>query len=239
MAKSPASIYPPPATKGANGDLIDRLTTDGNGNLNINIAGGGGSGGTAETDETPFVAGITAGTPVMGEDPTSGEVLVVALSPGTRKLLIDDGSLDETVFSAGVNRGQPIMAYDPTSGDLLICETTPGTRKLAVDAAVTVTPVESNTASAAGPVTVGTSPVTLLAANASRKRLTLQNVGTTRMLILFGVGVPSSSNYHIALPAGGVANDGSSPVYIDTMWTGAVQAIGSAAGGEVQAYENT
>jgi hypothetical protein len=148
-------------------------------------------------------------------------------------------SVDESAFSAGVSAGVPLMAYDPTSGELLIVETTPGTRTLAVNAAVTVTPVQSSTISAAGPVTVGTSPVTLLALNALRKRLILQNVGTTKIFILFGAGTPSSSNYHIALPAGGTTNDGSSPVYIDTMWTGQVQAIGSAAGGSVQAAENT
>lgn len=67
----------------------------------------------------------------------------------------------------------------------------------------------------------------------------LQNVGTTRIWILFGAGTPSSSNYHLSLPAGGNANDGSSPPYIDTMWIGQVQAISSAAGGSVNAFENT
>jgi hypothetical protein len=110
---------------------------------------------------------------------------------------------------------------------------------LKVSGTLTVTPPASGTVSAAGPTAIGASSVQLLAANTSRKRLILQNVGTTRVYILFGAGTASSSNYHISLPAGGNANDGSSPIYSDTLWTGAIQAISSAAGGEVQAMEFT
>lgn len=113
------------------------------------------------------------------------------------------------------------------------------TGKLLILGSFTSTPVSSSTVSAAGPTTVGTSPVTLLAANASRLRFSLQNVGTTRIWILFGAGTPSSSNYHIALPAGGVADDGSSPIFLDTLWLGLVQAISASAGGRVAVAENT
>src|ERR1017187_7721343 len=41
-------------------------------------------GGTA--DETAFAVGVTEGSPLMGYDPTSGELLVAQLSPGTRVL---------------------------------------------------------------------------------------------------------------------------------------------------------
>lgn len=171
--------------------------------------------------------------PLLLDD--NGNLLVNVTNAGSG----GTASEDETPFEAGVSQGTPLMAYDPTSGELLVVETSPGTRILAVDAAVTITPIESSTISAAGPQTVGTSPVTLLAANALRKRLILQNVGTTKLWILFGSGTPSASNYHIALPAGGTANDGSSPPYIDTMWLGEVQAIGSAGGGQCGAAENT
>ena len=52
------------------------------------IIQGGGGGGTADVDQSPFTAGVSSGTPMMGEDPTSGELLVVQLSPGTRKLAV-------------------------------------------------------------------------------------------------------------------------------------------------------
>lgn len=110
---------------------------------------------------------------------------------------------------------------------------------LKISGNLTVTPPASNTVSAAGPAAIGTSSAQLLAANAARKRLILQNVGTTKIFILFGAGTASAVNYHIALPAGGNANDGSSPMYIDSVWTGAIQAISSGAGGEVQAMEFT
>jgi hypothetical protein len=64
----------------------------------------------------------------------------------------------------------------------------------------------------------------------------LQNVGTTRIYVAFGA-TPTTSNYHFALPAGGSQNDGSSPVYLDTLWLGDVQAISSAAGGLLQITE--
>jgi hypothetical protein len=64
----------------------------------------------------------------------------------------------------------------------------------------------------------------------------LQNVGTTRIYIAFGA-TPTTSNYHVALPAGGSQNDGSSLVYVDTLWIGDVQAISSAAGGLLQVTE--
>jgi hypothetical protein len=110
---------------------------------------------------------------------------------------------------------------------------------LLVAGTLTVTPDKSATVSAAGPTTIGASSAQLLASNSSRKRMILQNVGTTRLFILFGAGTASAVNYHIALPAGGNTNDGSSPVYSDTLWQGAVQAISSAAGGSVQALEFT
>jgi hypothetical protein len=104
---------------------------------------------------------------------------------------------------------------------------------------VTVSPTESTTVSNPNLVTVGTSSVTLLASNSSRKRMTLQNNGTTTIYVLFGAGSASATNYHIALPAGGTSKDGSSVPYQDIMWQGAVQACGSAAGGLVTTAEFT
>jgi len=63
-------------------DLTGHLRTTG---------GGGGGGGTSEIDESPFTAGVTPGTPIMGEDPTSGEVLILQTEPGTRILKVSAG----------------------------------------------------------------------------------------------------------------------------------------------------
>jgi hypothetical protein len=110
---------------------------------------------------------------------------------------------------------------------------------VAATATVTVVPETSDAVNSAGPATIGTTSIQLLAANASRKRLILQNAGTTKIWVLFGSGTASSTNYHLALAAGGTSNDGSSTPYIDQLWTGAVQAISSAAGGSIQAVEFT
>jgi hypothetical protein len=202
----------------------------------------GASGGTSEVDETAFAAGVTAGTPIMGEDPLSGELLIIALAPGTRQLLPAAPSVDEALFTAGVSRGTPIMGEDPTSGELLIVGLSPGTRSLAVAGSLAVTPQTSNTSTAPSQTTVGTSAVQLLAANALRKGFSVQNNGTTVIKLTLSASNPTQANYHVSLPACGVANDGSSPVYDGppgVLWTGAVQAISSLAGGLVSVTELT
>lgn len=98
--------------------------------------------------------------------------------------------------------------------------------------------VVSSTASAPSRQTVGTTAILVLAANTGRKKLILQNVGTTVIKIALGT-TPTSSNYHFSLPAGGSTDDGSSPRVEDTMWLGAVHAISSGAGGALQVAELT
>lgn len=107
------------------------------------------------------------------------------------------------------------------------------------DVAVTVTPVSSTTVTAAGPTAVGTSSTQALAANSGRKRLTLQNTGTTNIYVLLGPGTASAANYHFILRQGNSLNDGSSPQYLDTMWQGAIQWASSGPGGQAVAFENT
>ena len=46
--------------------------------LNVFLTNGG-AGGTSTVDETPFIAGASLGTPIMAEDPTSGELLMVII----------------------------------------------------------------------------------------------------------------------------------------------------------------
>jgi hypothetical protein len=168
---------------------------DASGNLLVNVAAGGGAGGTSSTDQTPFSAGASSGTPLMAEDPTSGELLIAQMSPGTRQIQ--------------------------------------------VAATATSTPVQSNTSSAVAQIAVGTSASTVLAANSNRKRLTIQNTGTTVIYLAFGGKTPTPTAYHRALPACGTSNDGSSQPYDDTMETGAVAAISSAPGGTIVIEERT
>lgn len=78
---------------------------------------------------------------------------------------------------------------------------------------------------------MGAGAAEVLAANTSRRGLIIQNTGTTKIYVVLGSGTPTSSVYHIALSACTGANDGLGGVYVDDVWTGAVQAIGSGAGG--------
>jgi hypothetical protein len=176
------------------GGIASQLAVDSSGNLKCAVTGAG-SGGTSSVDQSTFTAGTSAGTPIMAEDPTSGELLIVQMSPGTRQLSV-----------AGT---------------------------------LSVSPTQSNTSSAVAQTTVGTSASTILAANGSRKRLTIQNTGTTDIYLAFAGKTPTNTAYHRALPACGVANDGSSQPYDDVMETGAVSAISSAAGGTCVVEERT
>jgi hypothetical protein len=175
-------------------------------------------------------------------------------SGGMAPLLVDsNGYLLVDVIAGGGSGGtsSTFGAAFPGTGTAVGGETTGGKMgPLLLDASgylyvdigagsIVVAPVTSTTASSPGPTSVGTSSATALAANSNRKRLTIQNTGTTVLYVLFGAGSASSSNYHIILPAGGTVNDGSSHPYIDEMWQGAVQWASSASGGQGSAYENT
>lgn len=170
--------------------ILQAGQVDNAGNLKTSVTGAG-SGGTSSVDEDPFTAGTSAGTPAMGEDTATGELVILSC---TNRVLNSN---------------------------------------------VTVTPVQSNTSSAPTQTTVGASASTPLAANAARKRLKIQNTGTTTIYLSFGGTNPTVTAYHIALPACGSANDGSSQLYIDSVWTGAVRAISSAAGGTIVIEEDT
>lgn len=74
--------------------------------------------------------------------------------------------------------------------------------------------------------TVSNSPVQLLAANPNRVKFRLKMGSTAAAcLILYGGGVPSTSNYTDSLPKCGSANDGTSPALVESNFKGAVQAI--------------
>ncbi len=137
-------------------------------------------------------------------------------------------SEDESAFTAGSSQGTPLMVE--FGGELLIAAGD-ANRRVQVAGVLSTTPPTASTATCAGPTVIGTSSAPALAANASRVRLVLQNVGTTQLYILEGPGSASSTSYTYILPMGGTTRDGSSPVVFDTIWKGAVQWASSAAGG--------
>lgn len=155
-------------------------------------------------------------------------------------------SVDESTFTPAVSAGTPIMAaVNPTGGlpnnDLavLACD---ANRNLKVAGSFSSTPPSSNTSSVPAQQTIGTTSVQVIAANASRKGLSIQNTGTT--VLKLGLGqTPTQTAYHIALRAGGAADDGSSERWDGTIsgvvWTGAVNAISPSAGGTVVVTELT
>ena len=232
-----------PANKLLTGNIP--LAIDDEGILLVAVTGES-PGGTSSVDETPFAAGVSAGTPIMAYDPTSGDLVICETEPGTRILAVSGESassvVDETPFSAGVSAGTPLMGYDPTSGELLIARLSPGTRVLEVVGTFSAAPPASSTASIPARQTVGSTSGSILAANALRKGCGVQNVSTVPVYLGLGQD-PTATAYHIALPAGGSSNDGSSPVWDGTfsgvLWQGAVNAITAAGGGAVVVTELT
>lgn len=222
------------------------LSFDADGNLLV--ASSGASGGTSAVDESAFSLGSSSLTPGGGvyNDAapalSSGEVAaqrVTAYRAGHVNLRKNDGTelgtatapirTDPTGTTA-----QPVELQDGSGNPLT---STGGA--LNVAGSLTVTPTTSTTASSPSQQSVGVAASTVLAANSSRKRLMLQNCGTSVIYIALGGTNPTTSNYHFALAACGVANDGSGQIYQDTMWLGAVRAISSASGGLLQVTELT
>lgn len=97
-----ASAAAPLLTEGS----VVKLSVDLSNNLRT-TGGGGGGGGTSSVDQTPFVAGTTSGTPIMGEDPGSGELLIPQLVSGTRILQvgIPGGVATTPVYSHTISAG--------------------------------------------------------------------------------------------------------------------------------------
>ena len=79
------------------------------------------------------------------------------------------------------------------------------------------------TSSLAGPLTA---TGTVLAANAARKNLFIQNVGTTPLYVALGSDA-SSTNFAIVLGAGTVRTDGMGAAYESSIWTGLVSVSGT------------
>lgn len=101
-------------------------------------------------------------------------------------------------------------------------------------------PGPQSAASAPAQTSVSDGAGTILAANPKRKGFMVQNTGTTIIYIAFSSTDPTTSAYHVALPACSSANDGTSQPYTDdACYTGVVKAIGSAAGGTCVVTEFT
>lgn len=102
---------------------------------------------------------------------------------------------------------------------------------------VTSTPKTFSGVSAPSRLIVGVAASTILAANAVRGLLLVQNVGLTIIYLSLGAINPTTTIYHVALKPGTVIDDGLGAILISDEWNGAVHAISSAAGGIVVVTE--
>jgi len=244
-----SNILPPRAAQGpfviAMGidpdDNLQSQTFDADGNLLVNVAAGGGGGSAfSDQDESAYVPGLSEFVPVGGvrldapTDVAAGQTAAARITPkrAGHVNLRDNSGLEFGTVTNPV-RTDPVGSTDqPITAAQLPAALVGGRLDVNIGSgSITVAPVTSNTASSPAQTAVGASAGSVLAANPLRKRLNLQNAGTTRIYIALGAANPTTSAYHFALPAGGEAGDGTSPVWTDTMWTGEVRAISSAPGG--------
>lgn len=100
-----------------------------------------------------------------------------------------------------------------------------------------VIPHQRNTISTPAQTSVGAAAGIVLAANALRTGLTIQNTGTTVIYLACGPTNPTVTAYHTSLAACSIANDGTGGFWSDDVWNGVVRAIGSGAGGSVVVSE--
>lgn len=78
---------------------------------------------------------------------------------------------------------------------------------------------------------IGTNAARVLAANPRRKRLVIQNTGTTVIKLSFGSTDPTATVYHVALRVCTGADDGSGGSISVDGYTGEVRALSSGSGG--------
>lgn len=97
----------------------------------------------------------------------------------------------------------------------------------------------SQTASAPAQTAQSTTAAQVLAANARRRQVIVQNTGTTVIKLVLGTGTPTQTAYTVALGACAAANDGTGGAFVSDIWRGAIQAISSAAGGTLVVTEVT
>lgn len=163
------------------------------------------------------------------------------------------GTTSLTPGTAAANLGKAEDAAH-TSGDvgvmaLAVRQDTPGASAgtdgdyaaIQVDAAgaVRTSRPRSSTSSAIAQTTQGTTAAQVLASNAARKLVMIQNTGTTILKFALGAGTPTATVYHFALAPCVATDDGNGAAWISDAWTGAIQALSSGASGQMVVTELT
>lgn len=229
-------------------DAFSSFRQDADGNLLINVAAGGSpGGGFSDQDSSNFTAGLSEFAPVGGarldapSDVANGKTAAARITPkrAVHANLRDNSGVEAGTLTSPIRidpTGTTAQTVDLRDGSGNPITSTAGA--LDVAGSLTVIPQSSTTASAPSRQTIGGTAASILASNSSRKRCMIQNVGTTVLYLAFGA-TPTTTNFHLSLPAGGSAGDGTSPSYSDDLWKGAIEAISSAAGGFVQVVEMT
>lgn len=211
-----------------------------------------------QTNAAVNVAQINGVTPLMGTGvtgtgshrvtlATDGQGQVVdnaAFTDGTTRVDMTGYIFDDVAGTALTENDAAAARIDSKRASVVRLEGATRAGYVDADAAngldVDVTRLpKSSTSSAPAQTAQGTTSGQILASNTARKRAMIQNTGTTTIKLNLGATTVTQTAYHVALAAGATADDGKGGTYIDEMWTGAIQAISSAAGGTLVVTELT
>lgn len=195
-------------------------------------SGGSVAGGTFTNPIRTDPTGTTA-QPVTdggGSLTVDGSVSLAAAIPAGTNNIGDVDVLSLPSIPAGTNNIGDV--------DVLTLPSIPAGSNNIGDVDVLSTP-KSSTSSTAAQTGQGTTEAQVLASNANRKSLMIQNTGTTVLKFTLGTNTVTQTVYHFALAASTGADDGTGGVYTSDMWTGAVRAISSSAGGTMVITELT
>jgi hypothetical protein len=156
------------------------------------------------------------------------------------------GAQDINVISTDINNFNATAQL--TDGTNIVAVKAASTVPVAADKSLVVsispnsaqfaTSTTANALPGINPTTVGTGSVAVLSANPSRKEVIVTNTGTT--ILYLGLGqTPTNTSYHVALAKCTAGNDGTGSSWTSDMWKGAINIIGSGAGGTVNVAELT
>ena len=95
----------------------------------------------------------------------------------------------------------------------------------------------SSNVSVPSAITINTTAIQLIPSNSTRKRVTLQNIGTTTIKVNLGTETPTQTLFHFSLPNCLSSGDGIGGFYSDDLWKGAIKAISSSSGGACSIFE--
>lgn len=186
--------------------------------VNVVVGGGGGGGAVTIADGADVTQGAMANARSTATDATPVTIMQV-----DKQISFSIQSLDSKVIAC--DTGNVAITSSITLPVSVI-----GTVPVSIAGTVTVTGTvttntpKSSSSNAPTQTAVTVAALNIVAANASRKRLIIQNTGTAVVKLTFSATNPTDTAYHYALAPASSNDDGTGASVFDDCWTGVVNA---------------